>query len=196
MSYIDGITFPSVENKHRSWNYALHPDFVNSDQLELQEVLELKLTEKDLHPDPDLSSVRFEIIRRGIFKGNQFDHWEVPNAEIFRVIYNNIEIKTFNGLVFSGAEVLDKIITTRGIRVAELVDEILSNPDHKEVVFSSQESDYQFLTSLHEQKFSGGFSWTLNHGNEIDTFKGSSCIEKLSIPLVWVKNYRRLSEVA
>lgn len=189
--FIDGITYPSIENNHSSLNIAWHPDIINSGCLALEEVFECQIIEDNLKNEDQ--SVSISIFRKGTFINDIFSHWESPFLKILEIQWTELQLRTFNGFVLKGIEALETIILERDISVQLFLEEHIFSVAFQELLneYSNSKPKQQMLSTL-QIIFEQIVVLKAEHGNRIITPAGIQCIEIFMIPIKWEKSYKAI----
>jgi hypothetical protein len=188
---IDGITYPSVENKNNSLNIAWHPDIINSGCLALEEVFECQIIEDNLKYEDQ--SVSISIFRKGTFINDIFSHWESPFLKILEIQWTELQLRTFNEFVIKGTEALETIILERDISVQLFLENHIFSVAFQEILneYSNSKPKQQMLSTL-QINFEQIVVLQAEHGNRIMTPSGKQCIEIFMIPIKWEKSYKAI----
>lgn len=92
--HFDILAYPSIKAKQRSINFAIHPTFLKNNQIQLQQISELKFIREDaFYPE----RLNISVIRRGYFSNSKFDSWRKVDFKIKDVDYENIIVHTYQG---------------------------------------------------------------------------------------------------
>jgi hypothetical protein len=180
------ILYPAVESEQNGINWAIHPDFVDSKSMKLEEVYEVALTSKN-----DLE-IGINIFRKGIFDTNNSISWKDIILKIINIYYLDLEILTYDNQIFKGKEALNKRLNNTNTNVKNWLKTELNSNDfyHKLAHFPSQTKN-KLPLSFFEEVFEGLIYCELNHGIEITTEKSCSCIKSFVIPIKWIKKYNQ-----
>lgn len=189
-AYIDGITYPSVENKHSSLNIAWHPDIINSECLILEEVFECRIEENNLQDEKQ--NVSITIFKRGIFNNDGgFSHWEKPVFSITDISWSEMQLKTYDGFVLKGREAEEIELSNNGINVKKLLEEFLFCEEIQSILSDYSDSKpREEMLSTKPLNFEEHIILPLDHGYQIATPNGVQCIELLTVPVKWKKYYK------
>jgi hypothetical protein len=92
--HIDILAYPSIKSEQRSFNFAIHPNLLKNNQIQLKQISELKFLREDAFYQEKLN---ISVIRRGYFNNSQFDYWRNVNFKIENGDYENIIVHTYQG---------------------------------------------------------------------------------------------------
>lgn len=184
------LIYPSVANGRNSINMAVHPDLIESEMVNLRRVFELNIDE---HLDLN-EGIRVHISSRGEIEKDQII-WKVPYFEITKTDVDSVEIKTYNGTVFKGEEALSKTLRKSNRTVKEFVEEEVNKALHIGIKNFSNDQVNKDQLSYEGGNYNMSFILKYDHGNEILTESGYSCIEFLSVPVSWVESYKQIEQV-
>jgi len=185
------IVYPSVENSLNSINWAIHPSIVDSDEMGLQDIFELSLKENNTNNNKEDVSVL--IHKKGTVVSKSKISWQIPHFTEFKIDYDKLNVKTYNKEVISGKKVSELKINNNNVSIRNLID---NNINRKQVQEKLPEitSNSQKNSELDFEKET--FNWSLilqfEHGNEIETTKGKSCINLIQVPISWTRKYRTI----
>lgn len=177
---ISMIMYPTVENFHRSINVAIHPALVNSDCISLVEVYESELQLKKINSDNSL--VRSTISKKGIFSDEKFSHWEVISIKQTRIGFRDLKITTYNNHWLNGIRASSVFINDNQSIMVWLKNEInekLQGDLSKYLIYDEREVDP--FAAMIENDYEMTIEY--DHGHEIVTPEGKSCIRKIEVPV-------------
>jgi len=183
------ILYPSVENSLNSINWAIHPSMVDSDAMRLQDVFELSVKKNNTNNKKEEVSVL--IHKKGKVVLNSKIKWKRPHFTEFKIDYDNLNVKTYNNEVINGKKVSNLKINNTDVSIRNLIDKNINRKQVQdklpEITSNSQEdSELDFEKET--------FKWSLllqfEHGNEIETKIGKSCINLIQVPISWTRKYK------
>lgn len=187
--HIPIILYPSVENRLNSINWAIHPSIVDSNEMKLQDVFELSLEENNTNNNKENVSVL--IHKKGAVGSKSKISWQIPHFTEFKIDYDKLSVRTYNNEIIIGKQVSKLKINKTNASIRNLLD---NNINRKQVQEKLPEitSNSQTDSELDFEKET--FKWNLNlqfeHGNEIETTKGKSCINLIQVPISWTRKYK------
>ncbi len=184
----DAITYPSVQD-NSSLNIAFHPTVADSDLMQLEQVFEVTMVENTLSDEN--GGVKINIHKRGIFGDQIFIRWEAPFVKITNIFFEGLKIKTFNGEHLNGIEAANLYINNSKATVKDYVKAIINAPEFINNLPNERGNDEPSEPlSIDVKHYQYEFVQVLKHGIKVQTSKGLNCIEELSIPLKWIKEYQ------
>ncbi|SDR71238.1 RES domain-containing protein [Christiangramia echinicola] len=185
------LMYPSVENKFNSVNWAIHPSFVNSKNMILQDVFELCFKEKRSNDKNE--SIKVSIHRKGELTDECIINWQVPHFTDFKINFSNLKVQTFNNEIIAGNDVADRTINDTIYTIKNLIEK---NVDRKfvqeELPKLSFDPEKDFSLDFDKEEFNSSLILELKHGNEILTQIGKSCIKYIQVPISWTKGYKSI----
>lgn len=183
------LLYPSVENSLNSINWAIHPSIVDSEEMKIQDVFELSL--KENNSKNEKGDVSVLIHKKGIFDHDSSINWQVPHFSNFTISYDNLNIRTYNNQIIKGKKASKIKVNDTEFTIKELIE---NNINRKEIQKKTPEitSKSQENSSLDFVKET--FSWSMvlqfEHGNEIETKIGKSCINLIQVPISWTREFK------
>ena len=193
--FIDMLVYPSVENSQTSINLAIHPNLVDGDQMQLKEVYEVSILENTLKTEEN-GHVKLDIHKRGVFRDGTLTKWEVPTFDITGIDFESLELKTYNKSLLKGEEASLKIINNGQSTVKDWLTQSINSEQIRSKAFKVVKlEDFNF--PLENTVFVQDIEMhtTLNHGNEIETPNGRSCIQEVRLPFK-VRMWYREQEIS
>lgn len=185
------ILYPSVENSLNSVNWAIHPSFVDSDEMRLQDVFEMSLKENNTKNDKENVSV--SIHKKGRLVSESKISWQIPHFSDFIIDYNKLNLKTYNNEIFTGKTVSKLKINKTNISVKELIDNNINRKQVQEKLPEmASNSEENSELDLEKEIFNLSLLLQFEHGNEIETINGMSCINLIQIPISWSREYKKI----
>lgn len=178
------IMYPSVANGHKGINYAIHPDFVNSSMMELNQVFKLRVNNVG---DDD---VNITISEKGVNTEGVID-WKKPAIRIKEIEYDRIQIWTHDKNTFKGEDALNMPVNKSSISVKDLVKDGHKKGYILEFLKQRPFTDDIFEFNSVERKHSlllpcdHGFKVETNSKNKV----GCNCISHIQIPIIWIEEY-------
>lgn len=190
---ISAIIYPSVANNQNSINWAIHPSFVDSDNMELHEVFELSLEENNLNNQK--GNIRINVHKKRKFYSGRFDSWKVPNYKLIKVDFQKLQIKTNNNSIIKGKEVYLKSVNESNKTVKDLVNESIDFINLPKSISEMlvNENEESFL-DFKKREYTSAIILKFPNGNKILTKDGISCIPKIYLPINWIKEYIALNQ--
>lgn len=185
------ILYPSVENSLNNINWAIHPSIVDSEEMRLQDVFELSLKENNTKNKKEDVSVL--IHKKGTLVSESKINWQIPHFTKFKIDYDKLSLKTYDNEIINGKTVSELKVSNTNTSIRNLIN---SNIDGKKVQEKLPEiaSNSQENSELDFEKET--FNWSLilqfEHGNEIKTTKGKSCINIIQVPISWKREYKTI----
>lgn len=183
------ILYPSVENNLNSINWAIHPSFVESDEMKLQDVFEMSL--KENNSKSDQKNISVVIHKKGIFTENSEINWQIPVFSDFKINYSEIIVGTYNNEKLSGHNISKLNINETKKTIKNLIENNLDREKIQANLHELTSQDAENSTLNFEKKT---FLWQIilqfEHGNEIETKIGKSCIRVIELPISWSRKYR------
>lgn len=180
------IEFPAIENDQKSVNWAIHPRFVDSEQMELDEVYEVSIQENNK------DGIRLSFNKKGVFEKELFSHWEYIYFSNLLIDYNTVQIITCDNQKISGLEAADLKMEGENEKVKHWLSNITTQEffqnwlfkqtpdDENEVPFSSTKSSYKKAVLI-----------KLDHGTKIFTSLNKTCIHICSFTITWDRDFRK-----
>ncbi|MDC1316258.1 RES family NAD+ phosphorylase [bacterium] len=182
------IMYPSVENNLNSINWAIHPSFVNSDDMVLKDVFELSVDENNL--DNKEANVNLSIHKKGKFHDGKFSSWEVPNYRLLKIEYECIKVQTYNGDLLEEVNICNMQINKTKKTIKDLIKHSIDiNYIKKNLSKLSSDEEDDSPLDFEKKEFNGNLLLHFEHGNEILTENGKSCIKIIFLPIKWIKEY-------
>jgi hypothetical protein len=183
------LIYPSVENNLNSINWAIHPSIVDSEEMKVQDVFELSL--KENNSKNKKGDVSVFIHKKGIFTNDLSINWLIPHFSDFTINYNKLNIKTYNNQIIKGNKTSKIKINNTEFTIKELIEKNINRKKIQEKIpemtSNSQENS---ALDFEIEKFSWSMVLQFEHGNEIETKLGKSCINLLQIPISWTRGYK------
>lgn len=183
------LLYPSVENNLNSINWAIHPSIVDSEEMKIQDIFELSLKENNSKNKKEEVSVL--IHKKGTLVNNSTINWEIPHFSQFKINYDNLNVKTYNNQIINGKKASKLKVNNTKFTIKELVE---NNINRKliqdkipEITPNSQDDS---SLDFEKETFSRSLVLQFEHGNEIETKKGKSCINLIQIPISWTRGYQ------
>ncbi|HZJ20536.1 MAG TPA: hypothetical protein VFD35_09330, partial [Pricia sp.] len=155
------------------------------------DIFELSLKENNTNNNKEDVSVL--IHKKGTVVSKSKISWQIPHFTEFKIDYDKLNVKTYNKEVISGKKVSELKINNNNVSIRNLID---NNINRKQVQEKLPEitSNSQKNSELDFEKET--FNWSLilqfEHGNEIETTKGKSCINLIQVPISWTRKYRTI----
>ena len=183
------ICYPSVENHQNSINWAIHPRFVDSDNMQLEEVFEISFSENKIKENGQL---KFNIHRKGFNKNNNIQDWKILDFEITEIGFDDLQVFTYSKELYKSTEASELIVINNNMPLRIWLEKEINNKDfynglssidipsiEQENVITFSELNYEYLL------------WREMDLNaiEIMTPKGRTSIHRFAIPLKWRKSY-------
>lgn len=191
---IDAVKFPSVEHRQESINYAIHPDLVNSDSMHLKEVFEVFIAEGvEYGHEPGML---LSTVRKGVFNDNgEFLRWEGRFFQITNIKFEELQIKTFNGLIFKGGDACNLLVSSAGISLKESIERFIMSDENQNYLSSLSNKGFgneplSSSTFYFEEYFIHNWDNKLS----VVTPLGESYIELCVVPISWKVEYREIDE--
>lgn len=185
------LLYPSVENNLNSINWAIHPSIVDSEEMKIQDIFELSLKENNSKNKKEDVSVL--IHKKGTLANNSTISWEIPHFSEFKISYDKLNIRTYNNQIINGKKTSKLKVNDTKFTIKELVE---NNIDRKliqnklpEITSNSQDDS---SLDFEKETFSHSLILQFEHGNEIETKKGKSCINLIQIPISWTRGYKKV----
>lgn len=183
------LLYPSVENSHNSVNWAIHPSLVDSDEMKMQDVYELSLKENNAKNKKEEVSVL--VYKKGILINERTIDWQILHFSNFEINYDKLKIKTNNNQVIEGKQISKLKVNKTKLTIKELIE---NNIDRKKIQEKIPElmSNMKDNSSLNFEKEKISYSLVLifEHGNEIATKTGESCVNLIQIPISWTVEFK------
>jgi len=183
------IAFPSVENKQNSVNWAIHPTIADSEHMKLMEVYEMSIKENLMEEDEP--TLRMSIHRRGIFEEEEFQRWEGTRFTVLDIDFSEMQLYTYNETLLRGEEVKDLEINKSGTTVEKWLNKMMNTDDFYDYLSQlpvENDSEEGILSSA-VHTYEHQIILQLDHGNQVQTENGMSCIHRLLIPFKWTKRF-------
>lgn len=180
------IEFPAIENDQKSVNWAIHPRFVDSEQMELDEVYEVSIQENNKN------GIRLSFNKKGVFEKGLFSHWEYIYLSNLLIDYNTVQIITCDNQKISGLEAADLKMESENEKVKHWLSNITTQEffqnwlfkqtpdDENKVPFSTTKSSYKKAVLI-----------KLDHGTKIFTSLNKTCIHICSFTITWDRDFRK-----
>lgn len=182
------ILYPSVENSLNSINWAIHPSVVNSDEMRLQDVFELSLKENNTNNNKEDVSVL--IHKKGTASETKIS-WQTPHFTDFKIDYDNLTVRTYSNEVISGKKVSGIKLNDTNVSVRNLIDNNINrNQVQKKLPELTSNSQKDSELDFKNETFNWNLVLQFEHGNEIETSKGKSCINLIQVPISWTRKYK------
>ena len=182
------IAYPSVENERFGVNWAIHPSFVNSNDMILKDVFLLKLKKNNINDE--VSSVNFEIHKKGEFSGNSIKKWLKPNNRLLEILFKEIKVRTHNGEVLDDKKVYKLNINNTKHTIKELVEYSINRDEIEENLHKLAINDKNSSPlDIELEEITSNLLMKIKDGNEIYTKSGLSCIELIIVPIKWIGEY-------
>jgi hypothetical protein len=188
-AFVDMLFYPSVENDQKSINVAIHPDFVKSNQMSLEEVYEVAIKENTLKYKKN-GVIGLNIYRKGIFSKTGNVKWLIPKWSLSDINFNELQIRTYNKTVYKGNEACLKKVNSKGSTIKDWLKETLNNKD-----FSNSAPNFTLKLEkqdlLEDDIITENFNliFETRHGTKIETSGGLSCVKYVSIPIELKNHY-------
>jgi hypothetical protein len=117
-AYLPILLYPSVANNHQSINFAIHPELIKNESVELQRVFKLSIPNESDWTLDDLDKV--QVLERGIHQQGAIEwqalrvSWEMGNPE-------NVFVKTVEGDLHRGEKVLGYKLKSWNKTIKEII---------------------------------------------------------------------------
>lgn len=185
------LLYPSVENSLNSINWAIHPSIVDSDEMKLQDVFELSLKENNTKNNKD--DVNVIIHKKGTIITKSKISWQIPHFSEFKIHYDKLTINTYDNQTIKGKTVSELKINNTNVSIKKLIDTNINRKQIQEKI-PEIKSNSQINSELdfEKEKFNWSLIFQFEHGNEIETKNGKSCINQIQIPISWIREYKTI----
>lgn len=187
------LLYPSLENKSRSINFAIHPDFVKGDKMNLKQVFEITITDPNLKDASKDDGISYEVHRKGVFNGLPTPTWQVPYVEILEVDFEDFQIKTHNGSVYKGSMAQELSIENSSFTMKKYVLEHLVENDVLESLKQFDPEDEK--SSPMEESYGGTHEHIIllnitEHNISIEVNNTTESIELITFAVKWDNSFR------
>jgi hypothetical protein len=157
--------------------------------MKIQDIFELSLKEYNSKKKKENASVL--IHKKGTLVNNSIINWEIPHFNEFKINYHNLNIRTYNNQIINGKKTSKLKVNDTKFTIKELVEnnidrELIQNK-LPEITTNSQDNS---SLDFEKETFSHSLVLQFEHGNEIETKKGKSCINLIQIPISWTRVYK------
>ncbi len=168
------IMFPSQANIGEGINFAFPPDLVKQEHIVPVWVLKVKYINNNNN-----GNIQVAISDRGIINGNNV-LWKKVKYRIKKINFESLVIRTYNNCMLKGKEAAETTLLNSYIKVAQLCEfEVTKYIKEKDNVVYS---DLVEIEVIHKNKI---ISIEMEHGKEIITKNGVSCIKNIKVEVSW-----------
>lgn len=186
------IVYPSVENNQSSINWAMHPRFVDSEHINLTEVIELVLTDNRIKEDGQLN---FKLIRKGQNHQGVIGNWQEAQLEITEIDFNGLVVYTKEGFQYRGEEALQLKVGNNDVLLKSWLSGTVESWDFKNFLFSVDPTGDQLtLITEHEIDYEDTVFLINESGLPINTHNSLNHILRMDIPMKWRKSYTEITD--
>jgi hypothetical protein len=183
------LLYPSVENSLNSINWAIHPTIVDSEEMKIQDVFELSL--KENNSKNKKGDVSVLIHKKGILDHNSSINWEIPHFTKFKISYDKLNIRTYNNQIIKGKTASKLKVNDTEFTIKELIENNINRKEIQEKIPEmTSNSQEDSALDLEKETFSWSMVLQFEHGNEIETKIGKSCINLIQIPISWTRAFK------
>jgi|GEM_PF-6697060 len=183
------LLYPSVENGLNSINWAIHPSFVDSDEMKMQDVFELSLKENNSKNMKE--NVTVLIHKKGMIFNKTSINWQIPHFSNFKISFDKLIIRTYNNQFIKGKKASKLKVNGSEFTIKELIEKNINRKKIQEQIPEINSNSQENSTLDFEKET---FSWSIvlqfEHGNEIVTKIGKSCINLIQIPISWTREFK------
>ncbi len=183
---ISMIMYPSVVSGHNGVNFAIHPDFVNSSMMHLDQIFKLKANK--INDD----NINVSISEKGLIATDGTIEWKRPTISIKQIEFDKIQIWTHDKNTFKGEVALNMTINNSSKTVKDYIKEELSKVNLLDAVKEIPFTDDVFEFTSAERLYN--LILELDHGCKIETNsltnEGCNCIAFMQVPISWIDDYR------
>lgn len=189
--YMPILLYPSVANNFSGVNWAIHPDFVDSNNMELKDVIELSVEENNLKNDK--ASVEVSIHQRLKLFDDKIRYWEAPHFRIKKIDYEQIKIEIDNGAILNYNNTHCMQLNNTNSTVKDLIDYSMKNNKIEENLHKIKVNQEESIFDFTEKEYKHAIPIVFKNGNEIITNNGIFGIRKIHIPIVWIKGFKKIN---
>ena len=183
------LLYPSVENNLNSINWAIHPSIVDSDEMNIQDVFELSL--KENNSKNKNGEVRVLIHKKGILDHNLSINWQIPHFSKFKIHFDKVSIRAYNEQIIKGKTASKLKVNDSELTIKELITKNINrNKIQEKIPEMTSNSQEDSVLDLEKEIFSWSLVLQFEHGNEINTEIGKSCIHLIQIPISWKREFK------
>lgn len=182
------IVYPSVENNQNGVNWAIHPTFVDSNNMRLQDVFQLSIKENNINSQKPFVKVSF--LKKARFFRGTIKTWQLPTHRLLEVEYKYITVKTYNSIILNGKKVFEIHMNNSKKTIKDLIKHSIDSNEvennlHK-LPFNQEGLD---PLDFESKELKCDLFLQFKHGYEILTKDGLSSIQNISVPIRWIKEY-------
>ena len=183
------LLYPSVENSLNSINWAIHPSIVDSDNMKIHDVFELSL--KENNSKNQKADVSVTIHKKGMLIDNDKITWKIPHFSTFKIDFNKLNIRTYNEQIIKGKKACELKVNDTKFTIKDLIENNINRKVVQEKLPKlNSDSDNNSTLDLEKETFNSSLILQFEHGNEIVTKTGKSCINFIQIPISWTREYK------
>lgn len=185
------ICYPTVENHQNSINWAIHPRFADSDNMQLEEVFELSFSENKIK---ETGQLKFNIHRKGHNRDNEIQDWKVPSFEITEMGFEDLQVFTYSKELYNSIEATQLIVGNDNTPLKIWIERTLRTKDFYDYLYLQDASnEHENVITASELNYGDTIIVEIDNGAaEIITPKGKTYIHRLAIPLKWKKSYTEI----
>lgn len=183
------ILYPSVSNNLNGVNWAIHPDFVDSENMQLFDIKEVFIEENNLKKEEQ--SVKISILEKAEIINGVINYWKKPNFKIKEIQYTNIQIQLENEDILEGKELFNTKIEGIDYTIKELIAFSFKKNKIEEKLFKIKGDEDETIFEMNEKELENGILMEYQKGYKIMTEKGIYGISRIFVPFTWVKKFKK-----
>jgi hypothetical protein len=183
------ILYPSVSNNLDGVNWAIHPDFVDSQNMELFDIKKVFIEENNLEKKEQ--SVRISILEKAEIIDGAISCWKKPNFKIKEIQYTKIQIQLNNEDILEGEELFNTKIEDTNYTIKDLVEFSFKENKIEENLFKIKGEEDETIFEINEKELENGILMEYEKVYKIMTEKGIHSIKRIFVPFTWLKNFEK-----
>ncbi|WP_018343526.1 RES domain-containing protein [Cytophaga aurantiaca] len=190
-AYMPILIYPSVENHHEGINFAIHPELIQNESVELQRVFKFFIPS-----ECDLSLKEFDnlqITERGIYKKSIME-WQILRASSKIGDKENVCVKTENGEFIRGENVLKFKFISSGNTIDDFIQRELKSDTLASIIGTlAEEQEIEDSINYQEKESEEIFIIRLPNKTIVETDLGQITIVHIEMPVSWSQAYCKKS---
>lgn len=190
-AYMPILIFPSVENNHQSINFAIHPELIQDETIELSRVFKLSIPKDASWPLKEMDKI--QVKERGIYFNKTIEwqtirvSWELGNRQ-------NLFVKTDKEELIRGEKILEYIFTSSKATIKNIIQtELHSENLRTRLEILAEKEEIQDAMNYKAEKHEEIFILDMPANTLVETGSGIITITNIVMPISWTKDFIKKS---
>jgi hypothetical protein len=183
------IIYPSVANNFNGINWAINPSFVDSKNMELEDVFELNIMKNNLNSD--MESVDLNMLRKAKISEGNIKYWQMLCFKILKIDYELIQIKTdfSENLSFKKAYLLK--LNDKTSTIKDLIISSFKKLKIEENLYNLEKLKEEELFNFTKKEYKNNIVLNFKNGNKIVTENGENNIQQITVQIKWIREFKK-----